>query len=290
MRFLRVISRLPFWFWYGVSDVLAFLAYRVVRYRRNVVEENLHRAFPEKSDAERQRITKDFYRNLGDVIVESLKTISISPEALRRRVRPVNPELLLDPLARGEGVLVMTSHQCNWEWLLLGSSLFLAPYPILAVYRPLHNQFFDELMQQIRGRFGATPTPDRRLLREVATLRNQPFVTAMVADQAPAPEHGYWTHFLHQETAFFRGSDRIAQAAGLRVLFTRMVRVGRGHYEISFTPIAAPPYNQEEPSQILDRYVEEAEAAIRATPADWLWSHKRWKHRRPEGMPITRTA
>ncbi len=135
-------------------------------------------------------------------------------------------------------------------------------------------------MLAIRSRFGPVPVPMQQLPRELVRRRPVVRIIAMVADQAPAPELAYWHDFLHQDTPFFSGAAKIAQRTNYPVLFTSMKRLKRGYYQVEMSPLALPPYPPEAVEEIIGRYAAAVERAIRQRPAEWLWSHKRWKHKR----------
>lgn len=278
MVFFRVLSRLPLRLLYGFADFLYLILRYVVRYRWSVVLENLQNAFPEKSPAERCRIANGFYRNLTDVFVETLKGLTISEEELRRRVHFPNTSVFQTYLDTAQTVLIMTSHQCNWEWQSPGARV-LGP-AVDVVYQPLTSRLFDRLMRQVRSRFGITPIPMQGLLRDMVRRRGQPRLIGLVADQAAPPGTAYWTNFLHQETDFFVGTDKLARQFACPVLFVEMRRLSRGHYEVTLHPLAEPPYDALPPLAIIEAYVRKLEQSIRANPSDWLWSHRRWKHKR----------
>ncbi|SFC55173.1 KDO2-lipid IV(A) lauroyltransferase [Flexibacter flexilis DSM 6793] len=277
MFFIRLISKLPFWALYLISDFLYVLMAHVIGYRRKVIIENLQKCFPEKSAAELDAISKDFYRNLCDVIVETFKVLDMNVEQMQQRVQTTNLPLLTDMLDAGTPVLIMTTHQCNWEWLLPGCGTAFS-YPTHGAYKPLHNQFFDKVMLSIRSRFGAKLIADTQILRESLRYKDEVRVVALVADQTPSsPKLAYKTLFLHRPTAFFTGTERLAYSLGYPVIFAEMKRVKRGFYEVTYHDIAKPPYDKNS-HQILEGYVRQTEAAIRRAPSNWLWSHRRWKH------------
>lgn len=125
---LQGIARLPFGLLYLLSDVLYFLLYYVTGYRKKVVFKNLQNAFPEKTEAERLSIAKQFYRNLTDIVVETIKLAAISPEELHKRVKILNPEVISAATNQGKIALALGGHQCNWEWAPSGGiPFFLLP-------------------------------------------------------------------------------------------------------------------------------------------------------------------
>ncbi len=281
MFFFRLLSRLPLFWLHRLADGLYFILAYIVRYRRKVVDQNLMRAFPECSPAERNRLISQFYQNLTDVLVETIKLATMSADEMRRRVRYTNPELVRPFMERGQVVVIMTSHQANWEWLP-GSSA-LNGFPSDSVYKPLSSPFFEQLMQQVRARFGVTLVPMQRLSRSIVLRRNEPRLIGLVADQIPdRPEHAFWTDFLQQDTPFYPGPERLARASNMPVVYVELARVRRGYYEATFTVLGEPPYTDLPENTLLARYRDALEVTIRRHPSDWLWSHKRWKHQREQ--------
>lgn len=277
MIFFRLLSRLPLRVLYGLSDFLYFLLLYVVRYRRDVVLENLRLSFPEKSAAEIQSIAKGFYRNLTDLIVETIKMPALSADELRRRVHFSNAELVKDQLGAGQAVIGMASHTSNWEWI--PSASVLQGMPTDSVYKTLNNPFFENLMRSIRASFGAVPVPMNTLPRRMVAQKDVPRIVALVADQVPdIPEYAHWIDFLHRDTPFYPGTERLARSRNLPVFYTELRRVRRGYYEVTFTNIGQPPYDALPSGAILEKYRDLLEETIRKYPSDWLWSHKRWKH------------
>jgi KDO2-lipid IV(A) lauroyltransferase len=251
----------------------------VFSYRKKVVLFNLRNAFPNKKEAEIKLIAKNFYLHLADIIIETLKALSIRPEELIRRVNILNPEVCTDYLHQHQSVIVMASHQANWEWLQLVHAAKL-DFAVDAVYKPLHNTFFENLMLTIRTRFGSYPLPMFKLPREIVSRKDITRIIAMVADQTPAPEHAIWLDFLHQDTPFFTGTAKIAKRTAYPVLFAGMRRVKRGFYEVYFTKLREPNNTDFSTDQLIGDYAAEVEKSIRIRPSEWLWSHKRWKHKR----------
>ncbi|HSZ25834.1 MAG TPA: lysophospholipid acyltransferase family protein, partial [Cytophagaceae bacterium] len=211
MFFFVLVSKLPFWFLYRISDFFYFLMYYFPGYRKRVVLENLRKSFPTKSSKEIHTLAKLFYSNLADLTVETLKILTLKKADMKKRVKVINMSLVHSYLDNSSSVIVLTGHQCNWEWLLLSCSIE-CNYPIDAVYKPLHIDFLDKLFIKMRSRFGANPLAMKDVYRSIIRNKNEIRVIAMVADQTPAhSEIQYFTNFLHQNTAFFVGADKIAR-------------------------------------------------------------------------------
>ncbi len=279
MMILRLISGLPLPLLYLFSELIYLLLRYVLHYRSQVIMKNLQASFPEKDNNDLLRIRNSFYRHLSDVVVESLKTLTISEQDLNRRVRLVNPEVINHFYNQGQSVIAATAHQGNWEWMLVSCSAQL-PFHVDAVYQQLNNSFFDQLMRKMRSRFGAEPIEKSSSFRTMVKHRKLTCITAMVSDQLTRNlQHRYETTFLHQPTSFYSGPERIALKLKQPVIFVNMQRRKRGYYDVIFELIDAPPF-QTEPHFITEQYVRKVERAILERPAEWLWSHNRWKQKR----------
>ena len=283
MFFLRLFSRLPLWLLYIVADLLYVLNYHVIGYRKSIIRKNLSIAFPNYTERELSKIVKAFYRNLGDVVMESIKAISIKQEDLDRRVTFIGVEALRKRKEEGRNVVYLANHQCNWEWLVQAGP-FKLPHPVYAVYKSLHNKGYDRLMREARGRFGATMIPMEKTVRQIAATREDVVSYALVADQRPfigTPQK--WTNMFGRETAFHPGVEQIPKLAQAIVFFCRMKRLRRGYYEAELIEIASPPYDEDKRSTvILQNYATQLEQMITDNPGDWLWSHDRWKYGKEE--------
>ncbi len=277
---VRAVARLPFPVLYAFARFLAFLADRVIPYRRHVVEENLRIAFPDFDAARMRVVIRDYYRGFADMLIEIVKSASLTREELTRRVRILNLDLLEQELARGKPVLCVAAHQCNWEWMLLAFSAQI-PVPLDAAYKPLIDSFAEREMRTLRSRFGARMIPAQELLGDIIKKRNETRVIAMVADQEPVTsERKHWLRFLNRDTAFFLGAEEITRSTRYAALFIQVRRVTRGHYEMQFVPLATA--GEVLPAgEFTTRYARLVEEQIRAAPADWPWSHKRWKLKKP---------
>jgi KDO2-lipid IV(A) lauroyltransferase len=259
---------------------MAWWAWRVIPYRRHVVDANLKASFPEWDDNTRERVIRDYYRGFADMLVEVMHSLRLTPRELERRVTIRNPELVRDEAARGKPVLLVAAHQCNWEWMLLGLSTQLG-IPVDAAYKPLVDNWAEREMRKLRSRFGARLVPAQQLLGDIIQQRGTPRAIAMVADQEPvASERKQWLRFLNRDTAFFVGAEEIARTTRYAAFFVRLKRVSRGHYEVEFVPLAAAG-EQLPAGEFTARYARLVEEQIRAAPADWPWSHKRWKLKKP---------
>lgn len=273
---VRILASLPLPALYGFASLLGWLAFRVIPYRSELVHRSLAVAFPEMDEAALRETMRRYYAGFAQMLVEVVKSARMPAEEIRRRVRIVNIEQPRDFLTRGQSVLLVAAHQCNWEWMLLALSLELG-YPLDAAYKPLVNPWAEREMKNVRMRFGSRLVPAKDLLPDMIQRRAIVRAIAMVADQEPTTsEHKHWTRFLNRDTAFYMGPEEISRVTRLPVFFILMRRVSRGLYEMEFEPLAAVG-ERLQPGELTERYARRVEQQIRAAPPDWPWSHKRWK-------------
>ncbi len=277
---IKFFSRLPLRALYAFSSFLYLLAFYVVRHRHQVIRGQLEKVFPDASDAERERIHKRFLKNFCDVVVEVLKSVSMTEAEMRAHVNIVNLSEARRHLDAGQSVMLVTSHLCNWEWLLHGVTLQLG-YPVDAAYKPLHDQWAERLMLKIRSRFGARLVPAKELLADFLRRRGIVRAVAMNADQAPvSTDKRYWTQFLGQDTAFYIGAEQIARATRLPILYVAVRRIRRGYYDVELRPLW-DGREVTEPNAVTERYARACEIDVHKSPADWLWSYRRWRLKKP---------
>jgi Kdo2-lipid IVA lauroyltransferase/acyltransferase len=275
----RLLARVPLSALYGLASFAGWLTFRFFPYRKELVRENLSKAFPAFDEGQLREVMRRYYLGFAQMLMEIIKSVRMPADELRWRVRIVNVEAPRALLARGESVLLVAAHQCNWEWMLLALSIELG-YPVDAAYKPLVNDWAEREMKKVRTRFGSRLVPAKELLPDILKRRGAVRAIAMVADQEPTTsEHKYWTHFLGRDTAFYMGPEEIARVTRFPVFFIAMRRIARGQYEMEFQPLAAG--GDVGPSGALtERYARLVEQQIHAAPPDWPWSHKRWKLKR----------
>lgn len=279
---LWLISKIPFWILYIISDILFVFIYYVIGYRKKIVYKNLRNSFPEKSEKEIHKIAKSFYRYLPDIIVETIKMISISEKEVLKRIELVDADEIYRHFDQGKAVIGVTSHYCNWEMGIHRLS-FMTDFPRLVIYKPLNNKDFNTIFNSIRTRFGATMVPMKQILRHIVKLKDKPHISIFVADQTPMyQDSDYFMPFLNQEALVYTGTARIAKLTGNPVVFCQIERKEkRGYYFCKFTTLVEDPalYEEYEITQLHNKFTEEL---IRKKPAYWLWSHNRWKRQRRE--------
>jgi len=276
----RLLSYLPLSVLYIISDFVFLFVYYIFGYRKKIVTTNLKNAFPEKSDKEIYTIRKEFYHHFCDTFIETIKLWTISEEEIKKRCKFMNPDLF-DQYANNEkSIVAILGHYGNWEWMTSYSAW--KNYKFLPIYKPLHNKVFDKMYIQIREHFGAETLQKNDTLRTMLTYKNQKefTVTAFIGDQTPNERNiHYWTKFLNQDTPILQGTERIAKKLDQQVVYIRMKKVKRGYYEVEFIPLFDNPKKTAE-FEITEKHTRVLEEIIKNDPAYWLWSHRRWKHKR----------
>ena len=281
---LKGLGALPLSVLYGLASFLYFLLYYVTGYRKKVVLQNLRISFPDKTEQELQLITKAFYKQFADVVVEILRLAGMSREEMQRRVTFSNPEVLANYVEAGQPVIILGTHVGNWEWSLSAAAVTFN-FPAEGVYKPLNNPFFEAFMLHTRSRLGARLIKMKETLRDFVARRKQPRVVALLSDQSPLwSDINFWTSFMNQDTPFYTGAEKLSNMFGYPVLFLDVKRTSRGHYSLTFDEISDGEQSQaaEDAFPITEAFAQKLEAAIRRAPSDYLWTHKRWKHKRPQ--------
>ena len=280
------ISLLPFWLLYLISDGFFLLVYYIVRYRRKIVWKNLTSSFPEKSEAELQQVSRQFYHWLCDYFVETVKLLSISNEKLLRRIEFRGVEQLEACFDQGQDCAAILGHYCNWEWLS-ATGLAFKRYPEAVmglIYHPLYNDAFDQLFIDIRKAHGGDCIPKQDILRHLITYKrdNRRSLFGYISDQSPRwKDIHLFLPFLNHDTPVFTGGERIMRKMNNAVFYVDMERPCRGRYICTFRLVTSEPAVLPE-NEITRRFFQMLEASIRRQPAFYLWTHNRWKRTKEE--------
>jgi KDO2-lipid IV(A) lauroyltransferase len=284
---LLLISYLPFRIIYFISDFLSFILSKVIKYRRKVILENLSYAFPEKSDSEIRSIMKKFYSHLSDLILETIKLHTISTKNLNKRITVHGLDEAENYYKQNKSLVVLGMHHNNWEWS--GIIQKNAQHKVLVIYNPVRgNKTFEKFLIHSRERWGSSCVPVNKSARSIIEFQHKgiPAALWLLADQTSPANSKFWTIFLNREAPFFPGPEKIASKANLPILFQYIKKTGRGRYEFYFTTLIEKPA-EAEPNEILLSYIRKMEEIIKKEPEYYLWSHRRWKHKRPDGIPLT---
>ncbi|MCE5226190.1 MAG: lysophospholipid acyltransferase family protein [Porphyromonadaceae bacterium] len=283
---VKLHALLPMRVLYVLSDIFYFFVYKLIGYRLKVVRRNMKNSFPEKSEAELRKLEHEFYHHFCDYIVETLKLAHVSLDELQRRAYLSNPELVDELMEKGHTCFILLmGHYGNWEWFCGSTSRFKKAH-IYQIYRPLKNQAFDRLFIRLRNKFGARGIKKNDTIRDIIKLKQEktPSVVVFLADQTPSKANlHYWTSFLNQESSILTGPERIARKLNLPVLYMDTKKLRRGYYQVDMKLLTETPGETPE-FWITEQYARIMEKSILNNPAYWLWTHKRWKHKRHDAL------
>jgi Kdo2-lipid IVA lauroyltransferase/acyltransferase len=291
MRFLNLfffygllipISRLPFPVLYFLSDVLFVVLYKMVGYRKKVVLQNIANSFPEKTHEEHLQIVSGFYKHFCDLVVESIKVFTISEEQVKQRFRFINSGYIDRYFEQGQGVILAGGHYNNWELFAVAIDEAIK-HQAVALYKSLNNKFLDEKIRSSRSKYGLRMI-SKKATKDEFEKNDKPRVIIFGVDQSPASAvNSYWGEFLNQDTGMSFGVEKYAKEYNYPVLYGRINKVKRGHYTFEFSDAIEEP-RKTSYGEITKRINHLLEKDIVAQPEYWLWSHKRWKHKRPVNL------
>lgn len=284
LLFAYGFARLPVRVLYGLTGFIRVMLHRLLRYRLGVVRQNLRNSFPENTPEQLRKTEKEFYNHLSELFTEYIKMMQVSKKELHDFVAFKNPEVITDLHAQGKSVFLAAGHCGNWE-LLSKRICDITPHHSIAIYKQLSNPYFDQMVKDARERLETLELVESKTAyRALARKNKQLNSVIIVADQSPAGnEMNYWTDFLHQDTAFFNGIEKMAKALDYAVVYLESKRIRRGHYEVTASLITAEPKSLPE-NEITHQYAQMLEQSIKNQPENWLWSHRRWKHKRPQTL------
>jgi KDO2-lipid IV(A) lauroyltransferase len=280
-----IVTLLPMRILYAISDLLFYFVYYFPGYRKKVVAENLENAFPEKTKKELKEIEKKFYHHFCDLFIEISAITHMSKKELMKRIQFTDPGFLDKLYAEDRDIALIVGHYGNWEWITILPAFI--KHKLVPIYKPLNNKYFDRFIFDLRSKFGSVPAAMSNVVREIIRNRkdNVRAIYGFVADQTPPrPDIKYWMRFLNQDTPVYLGVEKLSAKYDMAVVFFNVQKIKRGYYkiipEILFRhPSGLPEY------QITQTHVKRLEEIIIEKPEYWLWSHRRWKHKRenPDG-------
>lgn len=287
MRFTYILFRIfvglfylvPFPVLYMIADIVFFLLFHVAGYRKKVVMENIRNSFPEMNETDRKKLMKKFYHNLCDILVEGIKGFTMSEKQLLKRYRFLNPEVMNTYFDTGQDIVSVGSHYANWEWGIMAAAKQMK-HQVIAFYTPLTNKLIDEYMHKNRSRYGTIMLPSSEPRKALTMKKDRPATYFFGGDQSPSnTKSAHWMEFLHQDTAVMKGAEFFAKLSKSPVVYFDVQRVKRGYYTVKLFTLIEHPAGTEN-GEITEKYMHALEKIIREKPEDYLWSHRRWKHKR----------
>ncbi|MEO6914741.1 MAG: lysophospholipid acyltransferase family protein [Chitinophagaceae bacterium] len=273
---IYAFSLLPLRILYVFSDFICFFLYYVMRYRREVVMDNLTHAFPEKSEEEKTRIAKKFYRNFTDNFIEIVKMVSASDNYIKKHLI-ADCSILETLYESGKSCNLVLGHNFNWEWANYSIGLQIK-YQLLVVYMPINSGVVDRLFRTIRQKGNAKLLSAHNMLRDFMPYRKSQYTLVLAADQNPGdPTSAYWLNFFGRPAPFVTGPEKGVRPQNLPVVFAVFKKIKRGYYTVNLELMEDNPKALPE-GELTRRFVRYLEQVISQDPDLWLWSHKRWKH------------
>ena len=272
---LYLISLLPFFILYRLSDLAFFVLFYISGYRKKIVYDNLNIAFPEKSSEEKKKIAKQFYRNLTDTFIETLKLLSMSETSFSKRAS-INFSAAQSLVDKGFNIQFHSGHQMNWEYASLAISRALT-IPWLAVYTHIESKPVERLFLRIRSRFGAIMVEKDKYRVMMPLLMRKQYALGLIADQNPsAASRAYWLNFFNKPAPFLIGPEKGAMRHKTAVVCVNIIKLKRGYYHFDCIPVTEDG-SKSVSGELTRQYRDFLEAGIRKNPDNYLWSHRRWK-------------
>jgi KDO2-lipid IV(A) lauroyltransferase len=277
--FLWLISILPFKLLYAFSDIIYLFVFRIFGYRKKTVKENLRLVFPDKDEKEIKRITKAFYHHLCDMIVESIKSLTITEAQMKKRFTFSNVELIQDIEKQNKSIVLMCAHYGSWEWIFILQTF--VEYRGNAVYKKLANNYFDTLVKRIRAKYNSHLITTKEIVPTLIKQKKEGIlsINGFVSDQSPKHYKAYhWNHFMGIKVPVHTGAEMLAKKLDMAVVFFKVKKLKRGFYETTFETLTLNPKDYKD-YEITDLFLKRVEKQIHEAPEFYLWTHKRWKHR-----------
>ncbi len=277
---LWLISKLPFRMLYALSDVIYVFIYYIIGYRKKTVRSNIALALPHLSEKERLIIEKKSYSHLCDMFLEMIKTMSITRKEIDERFTFSNLDVYLDLEKKGKSIAVMIAHYASYEWVI--SMNRIITFEGFAIYKKIKNPYFDKMVRDIRSKFQAHLITTKETIDVIQKNTNEGrlSVYGFAGDQSPKSDKAFhWVTFMGVEVPVHTGAEMLAKRFDMNVIFLKVKKVKRGFYEATFEVLSenvrsVPDY------QISDMFVKRVEQQILEAPEFYLWTHKRWKHKR----------
>lgn len=278
--FLWIISILPFPIFYLLSDIVYFIVYYIIGYRKKTVRANLALALPHLNDKERLVIEKKSYHHLCDMFMEMIKTMTISSEEMNKRFIITNLAVIKEYEKKGKSIMLIASHYASWEWLItLNQKL---SFQGVGVYKKLANKYFDKLVRDIRSKYNTELVPTYKTIPLIAHNQKNGIhcVYGLASDQSPKLDRIFhWDSFMGVEVPVHTGPEMLAKKYDLTVVFAKVKKVKRGYYELTIIPLSDNPKSVPD-FAITHNFIKEVEKQIYEAPEYYFWTHKRWKHRK----------
>lgn len=276
--FVWLLSLVPFPVLYAISDFIFLILYYIVGYRKELVYSNLKRVFPDKSKKELLQIRRKFFHHFVDIMMEVVKTFSISKKQIAKRYHYKNMVLLEEIAAKGKSMIIVGSHHGNWEWNV--SINIHTDIPSYATYTKISNKVFENKIKISRERFGINMILKKDTIPNMSNnhKNNAVGIYGLLSDQSPQLQKTYyWSDFLGVRVPIHTGAEMLAKKYDCAVVYYQVNKVKRGFYEVDFELITENPKDYKD-YEITDLFLEKVEKQVLSKPNSYLWTHNRFKH------------
>ncbi|MBK9270850.1 MAG: lysophospholipid acyltransferase family protein [Saprospiraceae bacterium] len=260
------------------SQILSWFLRNVLRYRRKVMEENLKNCIPQLSPSELNHTIRQSYLNLSDVLLESIKGLSMSEIRLADRTKIIRAEMVEEYLNRGQSVICVCGHYANWEWAVLSIG-YRFKHKAIGIYKKINNRWVEDYIKKLRAKctMKLLTTHETRFIQDEIPKGK---LILLISDQNPSNiRDAIWVKFFGRDTACLHGLEKYATTYQLPVIYMEMKRTSRSNYQMEFAMLCEKP-SELAKGELTQLFMSRLEKTIRENPSDWLWSHKRWKHQR----------
>lgn len=278
--FLWLIAILPFPLFYFLSDCIYFFVYKIIRYRKKVVRNNIALALPHLSVKEQRKVEQKFYHHLCDMFLEMIKSITISKEEMKKRFTFSNIEVMHEYEKKNKSIILFYAHYASWEWsMTLGSHI---NYKGFGIYKKIRNPYFDKLAQNIRSKFDAVLIDTKSTIETINKNEQNSVlgVYGFISDQTPKKATAkHWTKFMGYTVPIYTGGEMLAKRHNMNVIYMKVEKVKRGYYNATFIPITDDNIAKLPEFEVSNIFMKEVEKQIYTAPEYYFWTHKRWKHR-----------
>lgn len=275
----KLFSVIPFGLLYFFSDGLFYLFYYLVPYRKKVIFQNINNSFPKMTEDEKRKLMKSFYKNLCDILLEGVKGFTMSEKQLTDRYKFINPEIMDGYFAKGQDVISVGAHYANWEWGIIAAPTQIKHH-VIAFYTALSNKHIEHFMRDSRNKFGSELVAQSDVRKAFSRKKVKPSTYFFGADQSPSNTKGaHWMTFLNQDTACMKGHEFFAKHYNMPVVYFDVQRVKRGYYTVNLIPLIENSASTTS-GEITEKYMQTLETIVIKKPEDYLWSHRKWKHKR----------
>ena len=259
---------------------MGYLWYALDCRRRTLAVNNIASASDYPWSRRPRSVARASFLHMAQNMVEFARMADMTPRKIMERVQLVGIQHLDEPLSRGKGVLLLTAHLGNWEFV---GAIYVARLgPLAVVARSLKNPLVDDLINRLRASSGMKVIPHRNSSRAIIKALGKGETVAVLLDHSSLRREAVFVDFFGRPAATNYGLALLARKTGVPVVPAYSVRITpRLHRAYVMPEIPVNPSNEEaaDIEEITGRFNAAIEEMVAAHPEQWLWVHDRWKRR-----------